>query len=685
MSDGSRRHRRLPGFVRQFGLPLAMGGLPLLGILLPPATEPPQAWDQATHLLLAAGYANQVTKVSSAPVPADDMSNLYPPLYHLLVAAVFPWVGLTARAAAIVNAVMLVVLAAATYRAARLLFGPDPAPLAAGLTLASPFVSALAWQPLLDLTLTALVAAAVAQLLAPRFLATRRGVLCTALLWGAGLLAKWVFPLFVAGPVLVRLSGPAPQPRLRLGLGGAVLGAALLSATWYWPRASDLPALAGASVAMGELEGDPQGLSVESLTLYPRLVLDVYSSLPTRLWLVMALCMALGILLRRPAALETTAPAPSRPFIYLGAWLLPPYAFFTLLPNKDSRYLAPALPAFAILAAWAWSALPHRRARAWALALTVFYVVAGQLAGLSRGAGREAAAHEAFSLRGLAGIVERDIVAWSPPDGTGWPTERIVEEIGRRLTPLTPSASLAVLPDLPYVNPASFSWAACRQRVPLEAFHPMRAETGDGYSAWEYVVLRPAGDQGTRHATLLTAEITAALLAQPGLFARVGEFDSPGGSLVLLRSRRTIPPGDLRPVAGRIDLSDPAIRWHLGEGWSFREPWGRWALGDRAALRVQLAPGAAYRLGLVMSPPEELKDGQVVTVRYGGHHLASIALTNDPWDWRRWEVAIPERIATGGIDTLEFSFGDSVGPGPDGSRRPLAAAFRSVDFTPADE
>ena len=92
---------------------------------------------------------------------------------------------------------MLVLLATATGAIARRLYGLSTGLLATAFVLASPSFAALAAQPLVDLTLAALVAATIALALEERFLpSTPRAA--GAGLAACGLLTKWVFPVFVA-------------------------------------------------------------------------------------------------------------------------------------------------------------------------------------------------------------------------------------------------------------------------------------------------------------------------------------------------------------------------------------------------------------------------------------------------------------------------------------------------------
>jgi hypothetical protein len=237
------------------------------------------------------------------------------------------------------------------------------------------------------------------------------------------------------------------------------------------------------------------------------------------------------------------------------------------------------------------------------------------------------------------------------------------------------------VPDLPYVNPATLRWAARRAGYDLRTFHPSRTPSSSEYSLWEYAVVKPEGAQGTPHATTQSGAITTDVLARSALLSPWREFETPHGRLLLVRTRHGLPPADLRPRNGRIDLEAGSAFWHLGDGWSFREEWGRWAIGDRAVLRVELPRGVAHRVTLSLAPPEPLVGAQVVTVRYDGRRLRSFRLDQPAWAWDEQPLELPAGVATGGIDVLSLSFTHTVRAGPDDPRA-LAAAVRFVRFEP---
>lgn len=667
----SPRATRHPGLT---WLALVLGVIPLLGAWFPRSPEPPQSWDQATHLLLASDYQGVWARHGFPAWPSvRDVSSYYPPFYHVCVAALLPITGPSARAAGIVGGAALILLTLSAGAIARRLYGAAAGVTAAAIVLASPSFTALAGQPLLDLTLAAIAAATVWLSTTPRFLGSAWRAVGAGLLAACGLLTKWVFPLFVAGPLLLRALA-TPRPPLRRWVLAATT-AALAASAWYVPHASELLVHARDSADAGRAEGDPSGLTLGSLTYYLH-ALVMFFPLPVRVLLVVA---AAGLVWRRIRRRDASIGTEGW---LLAGWLAVPLIALTAIANKDPRYVAPAAPALAILAAGAIDRMRDPRARGALLAGIAMYALAVQAVRWRANDPPSAVEHALDVMPRFAAEVSGDVQAFAVPDPQGWPVRDVVQLVRAGLTPVSPWASLAVVPDLPYANAATLRWEARRAGFDLRTFHPSQLPAPAEYSFWEYALVRPRGEQGTAHTTGETAAITAGVMARRDELQPLRAFDAPGGPLLLVRTRHGFPPPDLRPREARIDLADDAAFWHLGDGWSFREPWGRWALGPRAELRVQLPRGVPHRLTLAIASVGPLgEEEQVVTVRYGERRLRSFRLEQAAWSWEEQPLELPAGVATGGIDTITLSFSRTVSA-TDEEPRPLAAAVRFVRFEP---
>jgi hypothetical protein len=582
--------------------------------------------------------------------------------------------GSATLAARLVNLAWLAVLGWGTYRAAEVLFGRAAGTTAAALVVTFPIVTQLSRMAMTDLGLAALAAASVGFLLASD-LGSRRSAVGFGLLLGAGLLTKWIFPAFVAGPVMVwawaRARDPAERRRglARLGLAAAV--AIALAAPWYLANAGTIITRGRYLAGLGPVQGNPHGWNWANVAVYAGVVLDVFVTAPERLILIAAAVAALVYL--------AGGFRPSRQGLaVLAAWLIVPYATMTAISNKDPRFVLPLVAPLAALCAWGLLALP-RYVRLVALVLTFGYV-AGLLILTMSGEARRAALLGALSgAPRLQAVVSHDLRNTQRPANPGWPSAEIVSAIRQRLTPVAPCASLAVVPDLATVNPNTLAWLARGQGFRLDAYHPRDPAELDAQS-WEYVLLKPEGAQGAVHTTAASATITARVLADSDAFSPVQDFTGPEGEVLrLLRTRASVPSTDLR--AHEIDLTSPSARWHLGEGWGLAEAAGRWAIGREAVVRVQLEPGRSYRLELELSPFSHLPRPQVVTARYQQALLASWRPTEP--GWRVLTADIPANLPTGGIDEIRLGFAERARPadlGLSADTRLLAAYVRRVRF-----
>ena len=180
-------------------------------------------------------------------------SDYYPPLVHLTVAGFYQLFGVSMDVAAMANSLFLALLLLAVYGIGERLAGPWVGLLSAFIVSLLPMIFAMSRYLYLDFALTAMVAANICLLLrSDRF--QRRGyALLYGLSLGLGLLVKWTFAAFVAGPLLLVLlrrdtliaAWQAVRTALTLRNGGfagakrllvaALLGLAV-TALWFVPN-----------------------------------------------------------------------------------------------------------------------------------------------------------------------------------------------------------------------------------------------------------------------------------------------------------------------------------------------------------------------------------------------------------------------------------------------------------------
>ncbi|MBI4060103.1 MAG: hypothetical protein HY403_01605 [Elusimicrobia bacterium] len=334
-------------------------------VLADPASP---AWDDAWYLEISFRLFSAL-KLGPVPFIGEYASafRIKAPLLSLLPLPLYALTGADEAVAVWVNLAALGATCAAVHAAARALWPAHPrreavAALASALTALLPLLYGLSRVFLVEPVLTALVAAAVWRVAAART-DRREGARLGALL-GLGLLAKLLFPLYLAGPIWLR------RERIRPQLKTILLVAAPLAATWY---AFNLPYVLGFawSAGFGKIAANYSGAAYSlgtRLSDFSAALLGDALSWP--LSAAMALCAA-------AAARRGDVDDGSRLAL---AWAAP-LGVFALGVNPEIRFTAPALPALALLSARAAMSFDSRRARA---AAAVLLLGAGTLVFIRR-------------------------------------------------------------------------------------------------------------------------------------------------------------------------------------------------------------------------------------------------------------------------------------------------------------
>jgi 4-amino-4-deoxy-L-arabinose transferase-like glycosyltransferase len=326
------------------------------------------SYDQAAH----ASFALKYLRLFEAPTRLSltkllGVTQYWPPFFHISSVPFTMVLGFSVGSVAATNFLFLIVSVASIYRIGRRLFDPWVGIGAVTLTLLYPILYALSRLVLVDFALIAMVALCLDLILASDAGLNRRRGWLLGIALGCAMLTKWTAVTFLIGPgilwlcVCFRRDRPAPASVL-LSVGIVAAVALLVALPWYVQALGEF--LSRASVALGSdpaREGDPTrimeslrwywGATHQALILKPLLV-------PT-----LAGFIASIFLLRSRMGLAL-----------LFCWIVPPVVFFLLIPNKDARFVAPALPAVAMIAAAGIRWLPWRSIR---VATWTFIVVTG--------------------------------------------------------------------------------------------------------------------------------------------------------------------------------------------------------------------------------------------------------------------------------------------------------------------
>jgi len=487
----------------------------------------PPEWDHANHLERAVRCAGDLAR---RDLPAIlERSSFYPPL--VLCAA-----GLAYRLApSDVAAAQSVVLAflglgtGAVYVLARRFAGATEGVVAALVFATAPFVvfSSLRFQ--LDLPLASMVALMLVVLLRTDTFEHRGWSVATGLVLGLGMLTKPPFAAYVLAPLVV----VAARIRARRALANLALAALIgggLGLPWYGPRLLGLaPEIASRSFRQAAESGHPEPLTAAALMLYPRWF-------PTQLGLVAVLLFVLGL-----------GVAARRRHWLLLASVLPAFALFELLQNKNLRYTLPLLPVAAVLAGLGFGALPARLRDGGRVLLIVAGVV--QVSATVFGV-----PHVSVPLLDVPFVVE------TPPVRGDWRHREILALLA--LDSRGAPATVSVVPNDNFFSASNFRYYALRDGLRLKVG---RAWEGEPVGI-EYMVLK-SGNQGPSWTAERPRRIAERLAHDPHLarvFPVIGEFPLPDGSTATVRARREDTGPTVRPAA-MARAVERAIRARLGE------------------------------------------------------------------------------------------------------------------------
>lgn len=422
--------------------------------------QAPPDWDQAYYL--GGAHRLYLTLINdgwqSLPFSFASTFDYKAPLIALLPLPLYLMFGPSDNVAVSVNIVLLVAANLLMYRLAwHLTRSKAVALLAVVLTATMPLIFGLSRLFFVEYALMTAVVAWLYALVRSEHLTRRGWTIGLGLLGGLGLLLKVLFPLYVAGPaVLIFWQRLKRRPRGAFKDGGKVLAIAFAVASiWYLPNLTSVLGFAYAFSVGPESRFYALG-AVFSFPTVARYWLKVVNTVVSPYLLAL---LAFSLVPSRWIGRRADADGHDRlavPFLWL--WFLPAAAAVTFGVNKDVRYLAPALPAVAILTA---SLAVARCARAGIapLAGVAMFAAVPMLSHVNTSFGWPGVQWQ----MGLLSLVSTQAAYASPPDSRRWPIDEIVMFIERfhRERSVKP-ANVVVMAEERNFNPSTLNYAASR-------------------------------------------------------------------------------------------------------------------------------------------------------------------------------------------------------------------------------
>ncbi|MGI8783000.1 MAG: ArnT family glycosyltransferase [Acidobacteriota bacterium] len=497
--------------------------------------DSPAIYDMAHHLSL--GWQARQALGDGNLGGLFHLSDYYPPLVHWTLAISYVATGPRPAAALLANLGWVSLLALSVYRLGCRMAGPWSAAVAAVVVIWLPMNAWWSREAMLDLPLTASVAAATLLLIEACDSNQRRRWLVLGLALGLGMLVKWTFILFLAPPLVFCM---IRMMRQRHGFPGkalpvahwldAVLVAVVVAFPWYILHLQNLRKRFSSTMAEGLAEGDPSTGSLSSLTFY------IQSLLSYHLFAVFFVLAVIGVLvaLYRRNRIDLVL------LIQLaGGWV-----FLTLLTNKDPRYLMPLVPMLvllgtSVLRSWWWlAAVALAFAQLLAVSFDIGLPQRIRIAESPVPVWQERWLHEENHREHSRTVIMRsgwDLFQTSyagmigPPRKEDWKVNAILERVVSDAAVGSRRPLLALVPDMPRFHAGAFQLQTNWRGWPVTISRPRVGADWDALEGFDYVVIKE-GNQGPPWTTVQNAEIDMFVKNNPAYFKVVELYPLPDGS-----------------------------------------------------------------------------------------------------------------------------------------------------------
>lgn len=386
-------------------------------------TRPP-SWDQAVHMEIALDYRKALAERRFSDIlylaPKPGMPP-FPPLYHLALTGVYDHDN-PAGGAIWLNWYYLVLLSFSLFAIAYY-FRPDASALAAVLLFAcAPAVRHLYTTQLIDLALTAWVAAAYWALLISDRFRKWTGSLLFGVLFALGMMHKWSFFSYMIPAYFLALQALFVRGSALKTLAAAAVAAAGFL-PWYLIHLPILfPRLIGASTDLAVSK---------SWWEFFTYLLTMEDGFGPFLW-VMALTGLVGAGYKRHKDKG----------LLLALWFVSSYVFWALVPNQQMRFLLPGLTGLAVAAVSGPWPVPF-----------VWLAVAFQLfaaANFSSG--------WISSVRLSRPLYPFRLLTSDPPTAEDWKLADILREAQKRHDPALPFSNLTLVANDQFFNGPTITW-----------------------------------------------------------------------------------------------------------------------------------------------------------------------------------------------------------------------------------
>lgn len=397
----------------------------------------PPSWDPSVHLQNSLRYFNAFRGNESLSL-TDWMrkSTYYPPLQYILTIPFYYTMGVNEDSGVAVNHLFFCLLIFSTYLSGRALFCERTGLYSALLVSLYPIVFGLSRQYYLDFALMCMVALAT-YLLHHAFDKPKCAV-CCGIVFGAGMLLKWTFIIFVCGPFLYELFRAVRKNATRafmLGLLIILMGSAI-ACIWYLPNRDSLVNAARLTgFAYPEAKGRPNLVSFDSLIYYAIVMINQYLFLPCFILFILGLVAAWR---KKPAT-----------FVISALYIFLPYLIFTLIHEKEVRYMMPVLPIIACFSAFWFVQLSRQFIRNLMISVSYAFLLC-QYAFISFGIGFLPVFLPLYTPIGALAVTSNETLSTGVYSTHDWCFRQLLSDV--QADGSTSEQNLTFLPNLPSFN-----------------------------------------------------------------------------------------------------------------------------------------------------------------------------------------------------------------------------------------
>ncbi len=279
-------------------------------------------WDQSWHLMISLNKYNQLLNIGPKTQEIEQTypvfsfaNNYYPPLYHITTVPFYLLFGTSYDTALLTNLLYFIVLVVSAFFIGKKLKNWKSGVLLAFILSTLPILNDIIREYLIDFSLLSLVALSYCFLLYSENFKNKLFSILFGISLGLGLLLKWTFIIYLLVPIYYSIKKAKKKDYQNIII-SFIIGL-FLASLWYVPKFNSV---VGKLIQNSASQGDSSGISFHGVTYY---LSPIINGLSFFYFII---------------------------FIYLlyktkdftGLYnILFIYSIFTLLPNKDIRYVVP--------------------------------------------------------------------------------------------------------------------------------------------------------------------------------------------------------------------------------------------------------------------------------------------------------------------------------------------------------